>query len=50
MVMQGVQALTQQVLRLYGIGIAIILGEPCNTVSTEPAYTSCAADLWCLKQ
>ena len=36
MVMQGVQALTQQVLRLYGIGIAIILGEPCNTVSTEP--------------
>ena len=24
---QGVQALTQQVLRLYGVGFAILLGE-----------------------
>lgn len=28
--MQGVQALTQQFLRLYGVGFAVILGRFCN--------------------
>ena len=27
MPLQGVQALTQQVLRLYGVGFAVILGK-----------------------
>ena len=44
---QGVQALTQQVLRLYGIGFAIILGKPSSVMSEHvhcatSAYQQCA--------
>lgn len=33
---QGVQALTQQVLRLYGVGFAMILGIQMHTINAAP--------------